>query len=128
MTGLASCSGARCFAGALKARNEFLGVLRSIELGPARARSISGGGASLILGFSVLPPLGGVCGLWNPWGSYGSPRDIVVPDDCAVVADVEVDEAGAPDVGKVDVLGVLMDWVTETLVGDDVLTTGDRVW
>ena len=53
---------------------------------------------------------------------------MVVPDDWAAVDDVEVDEAGAPDVGKVDVLGVLMDWVTETLVGDEVLTTGDRVW
>lgn len=51
----------------------------------------------------------------------------MVPDDCAV-DDVDVDEAPPPDVGRVDVLGALMDWVTETVVGDEDLTTGDRVW
>lgn len=51
----------------------------------------------------------------------------MVPDDCAL-DDVDVDEAPAPDVGRVDVLGVLMDWVTDTLVGDEDFTTGERVW
>ena len=51
----------------------------------------------------------------------------MLPDDCAL-DDVEVDEAPEPDVGMVDVLGVLMDWVTETVVGEDAFTTGDRVW
>lgn len=90
-----------------------------------------------MVGLSVLVPSpmamagvlfsGGVWGLWKPWGSYGSPRDMVVPDDCAL-DDVDVDEAPAPDVGRVDVLGVLMDWVTDTLVGDEDFTTGERVW
>lgn len=52
---------------------------------------------------------------------------MVVPEDCAE-GDVDVDEPGAPDVGRVDDLGVLMDWVTETLVGDEDFTTGERVW